>query len=105
VLRGIRLIDLVNTIDATLVAAAFGMNRGGVLPYVADHIDQRACRIRIREVSPSPGTGSRGQVRFHRGAVAGEDRRPPGAFIDQLAAVVGLGWGELAHGEVGGPNP
>jgi hypothetical protein len=36
-----RLIDLVNTIDAKLVAAAFGMNREGVLPYLADHIDQQ----------------------------------------------------------------
>ncbi|WP_219417418.1 tyrosine-type recombinase/integrase [Pseudonocardia nigra] len=40
-LRGTRLIDLVNTIDAKLVAAAFGMNPEGVLPYLADHIDQQ----------------------------------------------------------------
>jgi len=40
VLRGTRLVDLVNTIDAKLVAAAFGMNPEGVLPYLADHIDQ-----------------------------------------------------------------
>jgi site-specific recombinase XerD len=38
-LRGTRLINLVNTIDAKLVAAAFGMNPEGVLPYLADHID------------------------------------------------------------------
>jgi hypothetical protein len=38
-LRGTRLVDLVNTIDAKLVAAAFGMNPEGVLPYLADQID------------------------------------------------------------------
>lgn len=38
-LRGTRLVDLVNTIDAKLVAAAFGMNPEGVLPYLADHVD------------------------------------------------------------------
>jgi site-specific recombinase XerD len=38
-LRGTRLVDLVNTIDAKLVAAAFGMNPEGVLPYLADHLD------------------------------------------------------------------
>ena len=41
VLRGTRLIDLVNTIDAKLVAAAFGMSPEGVLPYLADHIDEQ----------------------------------------------------------------
>lgn len=41
VLRGTRLIDLVNTIDAKLVAAAFGMNPEGVMPYLADHIDEQ----------------------------------------------------------------
>jgi site-specific recombinase XerD len=40
-LRSTRLVDLVNTIDAKLVAAAFGMNPEGVLPYLADHIDQQ----------------------------------------------------------------
>lgn len=38
-LRGTRLAGLVNTIDAKLVAAAFGMNPEGVLPYLADHVD------------------------------------------------------------------
>ena len=47
-LRGTRLIDLVNTIDAKLVAAAFGMNPEGVLPYLADHIDP------ARMPSPNP---------------------------------------------------
>jgi hypothetical protein len=47
-LRGTRLIDLVNTIDAKLVAAAYGMNPEGVLPYLADHIDQQ------RIPSPNP---------------------------------------------------
>ena len=48
VLRGTRLINLVNTIDAKLVAAAFGMNPEGVLPYLADHIDEQ------RLPSPNP---------------------------------------------------
>jgi site-specific recombinase XerD len=38
-LRVTRLADLVNTMDATLVAAAFGMNPEGVLIYLADHVD------------------------------------------------------------------
>jgi hypothetical protein len=38
-LRGTRLVDLVNTIDAKLVAAAFGINPEGVLPYLADQVD------------------------------------------------------------------
>jgi hypothetical protein len=40
-LRGARLIDLVNTIDAKLVAAAFRMDPEEVLPYPADHIDEQ----------------------------------------------------------------
>jgi site-specific recombinase XerD len=48
VLRGTRLIGMVNTIDAKLVAAAFGMNPEGVLPYLADHIDVQ------RLPSPNP---------------------------------------------------
>jgi site-specific recombinase XerD len=38
-LRGTRLVGLVNTLDPKLVAAAFGMNPQGVLPYLADHVD------------------------------------------------------------------
>lgn len=38
-LRGIRLVDLVNTMDPKLVAAAFGMSAEGVLAYFADRID------------------------------------------------------------------
>jgi len=38
-LRVTRLADLVNTMDAKLVAAAFGMNTEGVLIYLADHVD------------------------------------------------------------------
>jgi site-specific recombinase XerD len=38
-LRGTRLVDLVNTMDPKLVAAAFGMNPEGVLAYLADHVD------------------------------------------------------------------
>jgi hypothetical protein len=38
-LRSTRLIDLVNTMDAKLVAAAFGMRPQGVMIYLADHVD------------------------------------------------------------------
>jgi site-specific recombinase XerD len=38
-LRSTRLVGLVNTLDAKLVAAAFGMNPQGVLAYLADHVD------------------------------------------------------------------
>lgn len=39
-LRVTRLATLVNTMDAKLVAAAFGMNPEGVLIYLADHVDE-----------------------------------------------------------------
>ena len=39
VLRSTRLIDLVNTMDPKLVAAAFGMDAESVLIYLADRID------------------------------------------------------------------
>jgi hypothetical protein len=32
--------------------------------------------------------------------VRGQDQRPASAFVDQFVEVVGLGRGELAHGEV-----
>ncbi|UBU10368.1 hypothetical protein [Nonomuraea gerenzanensis] len=38
-IRSTRLIDLVNTMDAKLVAAAFDMNPEGVMIYLADHVD------------------------------------------------------------------
>ncbi|WP_245205798.1 hypothetical protein [Kitasatospora sp. RG8] len=37
--RGTRLVDLVNTMDPKLVAAAFGMDPQATLIYLADHID------------------------------------------------------------------
>ncbi len=37
-LRCTRLVDLVNTMDAKLVAAAFGMDPEGVMIYLADHV-------------------------------------------------------------------
>lgn len=37
-LRSARLIDLVNTMDPKLIAAAFGMNPEGVMIYLADHV-------------------------------------------------------------------
>lgn len=38
-IRSTRLVDLVNTMDPKLVAAAFGMDAQGVLAYLADRID------------------------------------------------------------------
>jgi integrase len=38
-LRSTRLIDLVNTMDPKLVAAAFGMDAESVMIYLADHVD------------------------------------------------------------------
>jgi hypothetical protein len=38
-LRNTRLADLVNTMDPKLVAAAFGMDAGSVMIYLADHVD------------------------------------------------------------------
>ncbi|MEU8927410.1 hypothetical protein AB0D10_41945 [Kitasatospora sp. NPDC048545] len=37
--RGTRLVDLVNTMDPKPVAAAFGMDPQVTLIYLADHID------------------------------------------------------------------
>ncbi|MFD9596392.1 hypothetical protein ACFWA9_27110 [Kitasatospora sp. NPDC059973] len=37
--RSTRLVDLVNTLDPKLVAAAFGMDPQATLIYLADHID------------------------------------------------------------------
>lgn len=39
-LRCTRLADLANAMDPKLVAAALGMNPGGVMIYLADHVDQ-----------------------------------------------------------------
>jgi hypothetical protein len=38
-IRSTRLVDLVNTMDPKLVAAAFGMDAQGVLAHLADRID------------------------------------------------------------------
>jgi hypothetical protein len=38
-IRSTRLVDLVNTMDPQLVAAAFGMDPQATLIYLADHID------------------------------------------------------------------
>jgi site-specific recombinase XerD len=38
-IRGTRLLDLVNTMDPKLVAAAFGMTPDATLGYLADHVD------------------------------------------------------------------
>lgn len=38
-IRSTRLIDLVNTMDPKLVAAAFGLDPQAALFYVADHVD------------------------------------------------------------------
>ncbi|MFF4260380.1 hypothetical protein ACFY1L_55585 [Streptomyces sp. NPDC001663] len=39
-IRSTRLVDLVNTMDPKLVAAAFGMDPQATLIYLADHVDQ-----------------------------------------------------------------
>ncbi|BBX88284.1 hypothetical protein [Mycolicibacterium aubagnense] len=39
ILRYTRLVDLVGTIDAKLVAAAYGMRHEAVITYLADHVD------------------------------------------------------------------
>lgn len=41
-IRSTRLVDLVNTMDPKLVAAAFGMDPQATLIYLADHVDQEA---------------------------------------------------------------
>lgn len=38
--RGTRLVELVNTLDPKLVAAAFGMDPQAALIYLADRIDE-----------------------------------------------------------------
>ncbi|GAA5117092.1 hypothetical protein GCM10025762_32670 [Haloechinothrix salitolerans] len=40
ILRSTRLTDLVTTVDAKLVAAAYGMTNDGVTAYLADHVDR-----------------------------------------------------------------
>jgi hypothetical protein len=39
ILRSTRLVDLVGTVDAKLVAAAYGMTNEAVIAYLADHVD------------------------------------------------------------------
>jgi hypothetical protein len=39
ILRSTRLVDLVSTVDAKLVAAAYGMRNEAVTAYLADHVD------------------------------------------------------------------
>ena len=39
ILRSTRLADLVTTVDAKLVAAAYGMTNEAVTAYLADHVD------------------------------------------------------------------
>ncbi|MFF4607826.1 hypothetical protein ACFY12_34450 [Streptomyces sp. NPDC001339] len=39
-IRSTRLVDLVNTMDPKLVAAAFGMDPQAVLIYLGDHVDE-----------------------------------------------------------------
>lgn len=46
-LRSTRLIDLVNAMDAKLVAAVFGMNPEGVMIYLADQVDDGRLPIKM----------------------------------------------------------
>lgn len=57
-LRGTRLVDLVNTLDPKLVAAAFGMNPEGVLPYLADHVDPTREMALPAQFVETPGPSS-----------------------------------------------
>jgi hypothetical protein len=41
-IRSTRLVDLVNTMDPKLVAAAFGMDPQATLIYLADHVEREA---------------------------------------------------------------
>ncbi|MEC4576638.1 hypothetical protein [Streptomyces virginiae] len=40
IIRSNRLVDMVNTVDPKLVAAAFGMDPQATLIYLADHVDE-----------------------------------------------------------------
>ena len=40
ILRSTRLVDLVGTVDAKLVAAAYGMRHQAVIAYLTDHVDR-----------------------------------------------------------------
>ena len=39
ILRSTRLVDLVGTVDAKLVANAYGMRNEAVIAYLSDHVD------------------------------------------------------------------
>lgn len=54
ILRSTRLVDLVATLDPKLVAAAFGMDPEGVLPYLADHVDQGRLPERLPSLGERP---------------------------------------------------
>ena len=47
-IRSTRLVDLVNTMDPKLVAAAFGMDPQATLIYLADHVDEGSAAARNR---------------------------------------------------------
>ncbi|MFC9285834.1 hypothetical protein [Streptomyces sp. NPDC057052] len=51
-IRSTRLVDLVNTIDPKLVAAAFGMDPQAALIYLADHVDSG----RVADLPKTAGT-------------------------------------------------
>jgi hypothetical protein len=49
--RCTRLAELVNTMDPKLVAAAFGMDPGGVTFYLTDHVDD--VRLPVAGANPA----------------------------------------------------
>jgi hypothetical protein len=53
-IRSTRLVDLVNTMDPKLVAAAFGMDPQSPLIYLADHVDDM--RLWSKQGGAHPGT-------------------------------------------------
>lgn len=58
VLRSTRLVDLVANLDPKLVAAAFGMDAEGVLPYLADRIDPTRETALPKDPASAPGASS-----------------------------------------------
>ncbi len=72
ILRSTRLVDLVGTVDAKLVANTYGMTNEAVLTYLADHVDPRT-PAEPMTVQVPPRTGSPEPVRFGEVLAVGTD--------------------------------
>jgi hypothetical protein len=77
--RTIRLVDLVNTMDPELVAATFGMDPGGVMIYLADHVREGRLldQKEIALVADWPYGGGEPQVETVTGTYADAGLRLP----------------------------